>query len=38
MSIEEIENNNSIDAEEIEDDEIDLSNSNNKKSFIITEV
>ena len=39
MSIEELENNNSIDKEEIEDGEIDLniSNSNNKKSFIITE-
>lgn len=37
MSIEELENNNSIDTEEIEDDEIDLNNSDNKKSFIITE-
>lgn len=32
-----LENNNGIDAEEIEDDEIDLNNSDNKKSFIITE-
>ncbi|WP_186291701.1 RluA family pseudouridine synthase [Brachyspira hyodysenteriae] len=37
MSIEELENNNSIDTEEIEDDEIGLNNSDNKKSFIITE-
>ncbi|WP_186290426.1 RluA family pseudouridine synthase [Brachyspira hyodysenteriae] len=32
-----LENKNGIDAEEIEDDEIDLNNSDNKKSFIITE-
>ncbi|WPC22887.1 RluA family pseudouridine synthase [Brachyspira hyodysenteriae] len=32
-----LENKNGIDAEEIEDDEIDLNNSDNKKSFIIIE-